>query len=179
MRAYMFSSSVKWVSPCRKLDELKGIVHSDLEIMGGIPVFDKSCSQSYTTLFTIAHSGSEGRHKPQCGGDERTLYGKSLEKGEKNLAGFWDKHLLITKGEAEGILGICQRVSIDGSPQSFNEDRRAAAEETFKRLSADGYRTLGVAVLKVDKRDVYTPADERDMTLAGLAVQSDACSGPW
>jgi Mg2+-importing ATPase len=84
-----------------------------------------------------------------------------------------DEHLLITKGEAEGIFGICQSVSIDGSPQPFNESRRAAAEETFKKLSADGYRTLGVAVLKVDKRDVYTPADERDMTLAGFAAFLD------
>ena len=84
-----------------------------------------------------------------------------------------DERLLITKGEAEGIFGICQNVSIDGSPQPFDESRRAAAEETFKKLSADGYRTLGVAVLKVDKRDVYTPADERDMTLAGFAAFLD------
>ncbi|MBZ5499495.1 MAG: HAD-IC family P-type ATPase [Acidobacteriia bacterium] len=41
-----------------------------------------------------------------------------------------DEHLLITKGEAEGIFGICQSVSIDGSPQPFTESRRAAAEET-------------------------------------------------
>jgi Mg2+-importing ATPase len=84
-----------------------------------------------------------------------------------------DEYLLITKGEAEGILGICQSVSIDGSPQPFNESRRAAAAETYKKLSADGYRTLGVAVLKVDKRDVYAPADERDMTLAGFAAFLD------
>jgi Mg2+-importing ATPase len=84
-----------------------------------------------------------------------------------------DEHLLITKGEAEGIFGICQTVSINGSPQPFNESRRAAAEETYRKLSADGYRTLGVAVLKVDKRDIYTPADERDMTLAGFAAFLD------
>jgi P-type Mg2+ transporter len=57
--------------------------------------------------------------------------------------------------------------------QPFNESRHAAAEETFKKLSADGYRTLGVAVLKVDKRDAYAPADERDMTLAGFAAFLD------
>ncbi len=84
-----------------------------------------------------------------------------------------DERLLITKGEAEGIWAICQNVNIDGSPQPFTESRRAAAEETFKKLSADGYRTLGVAVLKVDNRDVYTPADERGMTLAGFAAFLD------
>jgi P-type Mg2+ transporter len=89
------------------------------------------------------------------------------------VVGHGDEHLLITKGEAEGILDICQTVSIDGSPQPFNESRRAAAEETFKKLSSDGYRTLGVAVLKVDKRDVYAPADERNMMLAGFAAFLD------
>jgi len=84
-----------------------------------------------------------------------------------------DEHLLITKGEAEGIFDICQTVSIEGSPQPFNESLRAAAAETFKKLSADGYRTLGIAVLKVDKRDAYAPADERDMTLAGFAAFLD------
>ena len=84
-----------------------------------------------------------------------------------------DEILFITKGEAEGIFGICKSVSIDGSPQPFDESRRATAEETFKKLSADGYRTLGVAVLNVDKRDAYTPADEKDMTLAGFAAFLD------
>jgi Mg2+-importing ATPase len=84
-----------------------------------------------------------------------------------------DEHLLITKGEAEGIWDICKTVNIDGSPQPFDEVRRAAAAATFKKLSADGYRTLGVAVLKVDKRDVYNAADERDMTLSGFAAFLD------
>ena len=84
-----------------------------------------------------------------------------------------DEHLLITKGEAEGVLAICQSVNIDGAPQPFDERRRAVAEETFKTLSADGYRTLGVAVRTVEKRDVYTPAEERDMTLAGFAAFLD------
>ncbi len=84
-----------------------------------------------------------------------------------------DEHLLITKGETEGVFAICHSVNIDGSPQPFDEGRRAVAEETFKKLSADGYRTLGVAVRKVEKRDAYTPADERDMTLVGFAAFLD------
>src|SRR6185503_7491029 len=42
-----------------------------------------------------------------------------------------------------------------------------------RKLSADGYRTLGVAVLKVDKREIYNPGDERDMMLAGFAAFLD------
>src|ERR1039458_6442594 len=81
--------------------------------------------------------------------------------------------LLITKGEAESVFAICSTVVIDGAPQPFDESRRAEAAETFKKLSADGFRALGVAVRKVDQQDSYAVADEREMTLAGFAAFLD------
>jgi P-type Mg2+ transporter len=84
-----------------------------------------------------------------------------------------DEHLLITKGEAESVFAICQTVNVDGSPQPFDESQRARATETFKKLSADGYRVLGVAVQKVEKRDAYTLAAEHDMALIGFAAFLD------
>jgi Mg2+-importing ATPase len=84
-----------------------------------------------------------------------------------------DERLLITKGEAESVFAVCTAVAIDGSPQPFDEARRARAAETFQKLSADGYRTLGVAVLKVDTQEAYTIAAERDMTLVGFAAFLD------
>jgi P-type Mg2+ transporter len=84
-----------------------------------------------------------------------------------------EEYLLITKGEAESVFDICQTVLIDGAPQPFDESRRAQAEDTFHKLSADGYRTLGVAILKVGKADVYTLTAEHDMTLAGFAAFLD------
>lgn len=84
-----------------------------------------------------------------------------------------DEHILITKGEAESVFAVCTSVTVDGSPQPFDDARRARAAETFQRLSADGYRTLGVAVLKVDEQDAYTVAAEHSMTLAGLAAFLD------
>ena len=62
-----------------------------------------------------------------------------------------DEHLLITKGEAESVFAVCGTVIVDGTPQPFDESRRAQAAETFQKLSADGYRTLGVAVRKVEQ----------------------------
>jgi Mg2+-importing ATPase len=84
-----------------------------------------------------------------------------------------DEHLLITKGEAESVFAICQTVNIDGSSQAFDESLRARATETFKKLSANGYRVLGVAVQKVEKQDAYTQAAEHDMTLVGFAAFLD------
>jgi Mg2+-importing ATPase len=64
-------------------------------------------------------------------------------------------------------------VTIDGSPQPFDEIRRPQAAETFQKLSASGFRVLGVAVRKVDKQDIYTVSAEKDMTLAGFAAFLD------
>jgi P-type Mg2+ transporter len=83
------------------------------------------------------------------------------------------EHFLITKGAAESVFAVCGTVIIDGVPQPFDESRRAQAAETFQKLSADGYRTLGVAVRKVEKQDAYVLAAEQDMTLAGFAAFLD------
>lgn len=83
------------------------------------------------------------------------------------------EHLLVTKGEAESVFAICGTVIVDGAPQPFDESRRAQAAETFQKLSADGFRTLGVAVRKVERQDAYTLAAEEQMTLAGFAAFLD------
>jgi Mg2+-importing ATPase len=84
-----------------------------------------------------------------------------------------DARLLITKGEVESVFSVCQTVNVDGSPQPFDDGRRAEAAATFQKLSADGYRVLGVAVLKVGAQDVYKAASEREMTLVGFAAFLD------
>jgi Mg2+-importing ATPase len=81
--------------------------------------------------------------------------------------------LLVTKGEAESVFAICQTVMAGGSPQPFDESRRAQAAATFQKLSAGGFRVLGVAFRKVDQQDSYTTAVETDMTLAGFAAFLD------
>jgi Mg2+-importing ATPase len=83
------------------------------------------------------------------------------------------EQLLITKGEAESVFAVCETVIVDGTPQPFDESRRALAAETFQKLSADGYRTLGVAVRKVEKQDAYAMTAEQEMTLAGFAAFLD------
>ena len=81
--------------------------------------------------------------------------------------------LLVTKGEAESVFAICDSVTIDGVSQPFNDQRRAEAAATFQKLSAEGYRALGVAVLKVPKQGVYKVEAEMGMTLAGFAAFLD------
>ena len=83
------------------------------------------------------------------------------------------EHLLITKGEAESVFAVCGTVIVEGTAQLFDERERALATETFQKLSADGYRTLGVAVRRVEKQDAYALAVEQEMTLAGFAAFLD------
>ena len=84
-----------------------------------------------------------------------------------------DELFLVTKGDVEGILAVCQSVRIGASPQPLDEPRRAQATATFQKLSADGYRTLGVASMKVTRQDTYTTAAEQGMTLEGFAAFLD------
>ncbi len=84
-----------------------------------------------------------------------------------------EERLLITKGEAESVFAACSTVVVDGAPQPFDESRRAQAAETFQKLSADGFRVLGVATRKVEQQNAYALAAEQDMTLAGFAAFLD------
>ncbi|MBZ5723486.1 MAG: magnesium-translocating P-type ATPase [Acidobacteriia bacterium] len=83
------------------------------------------------------------------------------------------EYILITKGEAESVFAVCGTVIVDGVPQPFDESRRAQAAETFQKLSADGFRTLGVAMRKVEQQDAYALVAEQEMTLAGFAAFLD------
>jgi P-type Mg2+ transporter len=84
-----------------------------------------------------------------------------------------DDYLLITKGEAESVFSICETVAIDDVPQPFDDNRRAEAECTLKKLGAEGYRALGVAEMKVERRNAYAVEDECAMTLVGFAAFLD------
>jgi P-type Mg2+ transporter len=84
-----------------------------------------------------------------------------------------DELMLVTKGEAESVFGICETVMIGGASEPFDEKQRAQAAETFQKLSADGYRVLGVAMRLVDKQGTYEVEAERGMTLAGFAAFLD------
>ncbi|HEX3107517.1 MAG TPA: HAD-IC family P-type ATPase, partial [Thermoanaerobaculia bacterium] len=116
------------------------------------------------------------KHDPPPIGDYRKIDEIPFDFTRKRLSvvvRHGDEHLLITKGEVESIFSVCRDVNVDGVPQPFDENRRAQAAATFQKLSAGGYRTLGVAALKVDENPAYTTAAERDMTLVGFAAFLD------
>jgi len=84
-----------------------------------------------------------------------------------------DERLLITKGEVESIFDICTSVTSGDTTVPFDAAQRQVAENTFKRLSSDGYRCLGVAVRTMPVKATYSVDDEQDMTLTGFAAFLD------
>ncbi len=80
---------------------------------------------------------------------------------------------LITKGASERVFDICTQVEVAGQAVPFDDARRAAAMETYKALSLDGYRVLGVAIRAMDGQTAFSTADETAMTLLGFAAFFD------
>ncbi len=83
------------------------------------------------------------------------------------------RRLLISKGAPESVLPICGHAETDGIARPLDAAARSEADALFRRLSADGYRVLAVAYRSVDGQAGYATADERDLTLVGLAAFLD------
>ncbi len=79
--------------------------------------------------------------------------------------------VLITKGALRPVLTACSRAAPDGAVVSLTT-QRAAIDEQFEKLSAEGFRVLGVATHPLSRPDC-TADDEYDMTFSGFLVFSD------
>ena len=81
--------------------------------------------------------------------------------------------LLVSKGAPESVLAACAFVAVDGAPAPLDARARGQVDALFRRLSADGYRVLGVAFRPVSIRPAYGRADESELVLAGLVAFID------
>ena len=84
-----------------------------------------------------------------------------------------DERILVTKGAVENIYDVCTTAVLGGKTVPIDEICRKAADDTYKNLSMDGYRVLGVAVRQVPEQPTYRKEDEREMTLLGFAAFLD------
>jgi Mg2+-importing ATPase len=81
--------------------------------------------------------------------------------------------LLITKGAPESVLPQCSGYEKDGLRQPFDDQTFKVCEETYRALSAKGFRVLAIAFASLQSKNTYDIADEKEMTLAGFATFSD------
>jgi Mg2+-importing ATPase len=81
---------------------------------------------------------------------------------------------LIAKGALDNILSICSRAQAGEAVVALDEARRAEIDQRYGEWSSKGFRVLGVAMKTVDRRtDVYSRADESDLTFAGFLLFFD------
>lgn len=85
-----------------------------------------------------------------------------------------DEVLLVTKGAAEHVLGVCTSYEADERIAPFDEDSRARCRATIDELSKRGLRVLGVASRAVEPRPTYDKTDERELVLAGFVAFVDS-----
>ena len=82
-------------------------------------------------------------------------------------------HLMVTKGALQTILDICTKAEReDGTIVDIGEARDEIMK-LYDNLSAQGFRTLGVAYRDMDVTSRITKDDEKDMTFLGVIVLFD------
>jgi Mg2+-importing ATPase len=88
------------------------------------------------------------------------------------LASDGQRCILITKGSVEGVLGVCFDADLDGIRVPIAEADRTIRER-YAAMSAEGFRTLAVAVRELPGARTASRQDEQEMTFLGLLVLHD------
>ena len=84
-----------------------------------------------------------------------------------------DEHYAITKGALQSILDICDRVETKDGHFISIDQKRDSILEGFSRLSAGGYRVLGVAYKITDSSRDITIKEESGMIFLGFITLFD------
>lgn len=84
------------------------------------------------------------------------------------------KHSLICEGVIEEVFAVCSRYEINAEVGALDRSHLEKAKAESASLNADGFRVIAVAYKEIDAHeDVYTVADENDLTLLGYIAFLD------
>jgi P-type Mg2+ transporter len=81
--------------------------------------------------------------------------------------------LLITKGAPEGVVALCDSYESEGQERALEIAGREQASRVYQELCEKGFRVLGVASRRVDRRSGFSAADEHSLVLAGFLAFED------
>ncbi len=83
------------------------------------------------------------------------------------------ENFAVTKGALSSIIDICDKAeTVSGQVIPMN-DKLAAINQEYHKLSSDGYRVLGVAYKNGSNEKDFTRNDEKDMTFLGFITLFD------
>lgn len=81
------------------------------------------------------------------------------------------RHLLICKGAVEEIFDVCKYVLINSQVRPLDAETRANVQRVTAEMNREGLRVVAVAFKSIEdepaKKEAYSVADEKDLTLAG------------
>ncbi len=80
------------------------------------------------------------------------------------------KPLIITKGAVSSVLAVCSTVETADGKAGPLDPLRQAIQQRYEQLSADGYRTLGLAYRPLDAQSDSTVKSETEMVFLGFLV---------
>ena len=83
------------------------------------------------------------------------------------------ENLLITKGAPEEINKIISHYELGEGISELTVDIRKKIDREYRELSSQGFRVLGVAYRKVERKQVYKIPDENDMVFLGFIAFTD------
>ena len=83
------------------------------------------------------------------------------------------ENIAITKGALNAILDICDTAETASGQVIPMKDKSGAINDEYKKLSAEGFRVLGVAYKKGSKEKNFTRADEDKMIFLGFITLFD------
>jgi Mg2+-importing ATPase len=84
------------------------------------------------------------------------------------------KPFMVTKGALTNVLDVCSTARVTGGKTARLDSVRADVEKLYETLSAQGYRTLGVAVREdIGEGRRITARDETGMTFVGMLALDD------
>ncbi|HEY7025198.1 MAG TPA: magnesium-translocating P-type ATPase [Candidatus Limnocylindrales bacterium] len=80
---------------------------------------------------------------------------------------------IITKGALDPVLTVCSKALTPGGKSVPIDAQKASIESQFEKLSAQGYRVLGIASGDADGKHKLAPSDESDLVFRGLITFLD------
>ncbi|GAB4020161.1 magnesium-translocating P-type ATPase [Spirosoma koreense] len=81
--------------------------------------------------------------------------------------------VMITKGALTNILDVCKFVDTGVNEAASLTEYRPQIEETYQRVSGQGFRVLGLAIKQTDGKRNIDKRDEADMTFLGFVTLFD------
>jgi len=83
------------------------------------------------------------------------------------------ENFAITKGALNSIVDVCSKAETASGQVIPMDDKRAAINDQYHKLSAAGFRVLGIAYKNATNEKDFTRDDEKEMTFLGFITLFD------